>query len=398
MDPTILSILQSIQSQLSSQSQLLDSRLTRIEAALANQQTQLETTSQSTVAIQQDLLSIQIEISSNHQNLVGQISKLSNPQCKFYTGINQLPDETVTQIFSWIHPEDVFKCRRLCRRVKAVLETKHFATLNLAIHHASIQEELSEDHDDIPESPSCYLSSNRTFMFAPHSFQSVYAQKYLNSRLHIGWSSAVFPKGLLERLSGKLVSLALNGIYGSIPSEIGCLSSLTILILSSNELSGSIPSQIGLLTNLRFLRLDSNSLSGVIPTEIGDLGLLEYLQLDDNELEGEIPPSVWGLLNLKALNLEKNRLTGSLPETIGNLSRLAYFSMWCNQLSGPIPASIGNCVSLKLLHMHKNQFSGPVPREIMNLNNLRVCDLRDNSGLTCDFEIDILRLGPLELE
>ncbi|KAI9324331.1 hypothetical protein BDR26DRAFT_1014841 [Obelidium mucronatum] len=406
MDPTILSILQSIQSQLNSQTQLIDSRLARIDAALAAQQTQLENTSQSTVAIQQDLLSIQIEIASNHQNLVGEISKLSNPHRKFYTRINQVPDETFTQIFSWIHPEGVFKFRRLCRRAKTVLDTKHFATLNLAIHHTSIQKELSNDDDDVPAFPDYPLSSNITFMYAPHSFQFVYAQKYLKSRRHIGWNvneldevtnsyadpKAVFPKGLLEVPVESLVSLALYGIRGSIPSNIGSLSSLNVLFLALNGLSGNIPPEIGLLRNLRVLRLDSNRLSGVIPSEIGDLGSLEYLYLDRNELEGSIPPSVWGLLYLKELYLDENRFTGCLPDAIGNLSRLQDFCVSCNQLSGPIPVSIGNMASLSLLYMYDNQFTGPVPREMMNLNNLSDCDLRDNSGLTCDFEIDVLRL------
>jgi len=44
-----------------------------------------------------------------------------------------------------------------------------------------------------------------------------------------------------------------NQLTGSIPSEIGMLSSLTTLELQNNHLTGSIPSEIGMLSSLLFL-------------------------------------------------------------------------------------------------------------------------------------------------
>ena len=68
-----------------------------------------------------------------------------------------------------------------------------------------------------------------------------------------------------------ILSLYSNNLNGSIPPELGNLTSLRTLSLGDNQLSGSIPSELGYLTNLEFLRMQSNQLSGAIPVEIANL-------------------------------------------------------------------------------------------------------------------------------
>ena len=63
---------------------------------------------------------------------------------------------------------------------------------------------------------------------------------------------------------------------GSIPPEIGCLTNLTTLYLSSNQLTGEIPPEIGNLTNLMTLKLAHNQLSGLIPNSICELTNLQW--------------------------------------------------------------------------------------------------------------------------
>ena len=67
------------------------------------------------------------------------------------------------------------------------------------------------------------------------------------------------------------LDLSYNELNGTIPAEIGNLTSLTELELSFNLLSGTIPAEIGYLTSLTELELYSNQLSGTIPAEIGYL-------------------------------------------------------------------------------------------------------------------------------
>ena len=77
------------------------------------------------------------------------------------------------------------------------------------------------------------------------------------------------------------LSLDHNSLRGSIPTEIGNLTSLKGLFLKNNYLSGSIPTQIGSLTSLQFFYLYDNTLSGSIPDGVCDLNPGNfYLQAD----------------------------------------------------------------------------------------------------------------------
>ncbi|MEI2688560.1 MAG: hypothetical protein V9H69_02155 [Anaerolineae bacterium] len=112
-----------------------------------------------------------------------------------------------------------------------------------------------------------------------------------------------------------------NHLQGTIPPDIGNLSQLWVLGLSSNELNGPIPRELGKLVNLSFLFLDNNQLSDSIPAELGNMSGLVFLKLQDNQLSGSIPPSLGQLTNLCDIDLSFNHLTGTLPSELGNLTR-----------------------------------------------------------------------------
>ncbi|XP_028076547.1 MDIS1-interacting receptor like kinase 2-like [Camellia sinensis] len=116
----------------------------------------------------------------------------------------------------------------------------------------------------------------------------------------------------------RLLSLKLhnNSIYGTIPSKIGSLATLTYLDLSNNYLSGTIPSEIGVLCSLTILYLYDNQLSGSIPQEVGMLRSIIELELSTNNLTGSIPASIGNLTNLTILYLYKNKLSESIPKML----------------------------------------------------------------------------------
>ena len=58
---------------------------------------------------------------------------------------------------------------------------------------------------------------------------------------------------------------------GTIPTEIGLLSSLEKLYLNQNQLTGGVPSEIGLLLQLKFITLHNTALEGTMPEEVCDL-------------------------------------------------------------------------------------------------------------------------------
>ena len=64
------------------------------------------------------------------------------------------------------------------------------------------------------------------------------------------------------------------------------------------------------------LYLWENRLSGSIPPELGDLSSLKWLFLYDNQLTGPIPPELGNLSNLTDLYLAYNRLTGCIPAAL----------------------------------------------------------------------------------
>ena len=100
---------------------------------------------------------------------------------------------------------------------------------------------------------------------------------------------------------------------------------VSILSLSENHLTGSIPSELGNLSTLGGLYLSHNQLSGSIPPELGNLSNLEGLELNDNQLSGSIPPELGNLSNLYHLDLYNNPMSGALPISLMNLDNLASF-------------------------------------------------------------------------
>ena len=174
------------------------------------------------------------------------------------------------------------------------------------------------------------------------------------------------------------LTLDVNQLGGSIPTEIGNLTNLEILDLFRNQLSGSIPAQLGNLTNLKKLGLGYNQLSGSIPAELGNLTNLYWLDLSGNQLSGAIPTQLGNLTNLSSLSLGVNQLSGRIPAELANLKKLQILMLGSNQVSGSIPAELGNLTNLYWLELTQNQLSGSIPTQLGNLTNLQKLNLGSN--------------------
>ena len=80
---------------------------------------------------------------------------------------------------------------------------------------------------------------------------------------------------------------------------VGCSGGHVLgLYLMANQLSGSIPPELGNLSSLNWLYLFLNQLSRSIPPELGNLSSLIRLELSANELSGSIPPELGNLSSL----------------------------------------------------------------------------------------------------
>jgi Leucine-rich repeat (LRR) protein len=84
---------------------------------------------------------------------------------------------------------------------------------------------------------------------------------------------------------------------GTIPSEIGDLSTLASWSITENSFSGTIPTELGKLTNMQRLWMYGNDLTGNVPSEFGSIIKLELLRLEENNFSGTMPDEVCNLRN-----------------------------------------------------------------------------------------------------
>lgn len=115
---------------------------------------------------------------------------------------------------------------------------------------------------------------------------------------------------------------------------------LAYLDLRGNQLSGSIPLEIGNLTSLTYLYLQENKLSGCIPSQIGNLKSLVALKLHENRIDCAIPSNIGDLRDLRQLDLSLNNLVGEIPVQLGKLGWLNYLDLHNNSLSGSTPDNL----------------------------------------------------------
>ena len=184
---------------------------------------------------------------------------------------------------------------------------------------------------------------------------------------------------------GRVIQLALsdNELNGTLPSELGNLTSLESLDLSENDLKGHIPPSLGDLSNLTKLSLWDNELTGEIPPELSNLNKLETLDFGWNQLTGAIPAELGSLSSLEKLWLDINQLTGEMPAEISNLKNLTVLDISENQIEGEIPAWLGDLSDLEELYLQDNQLTGSIPAELANLANLEELFLADNQLTGC---------------
>ena len=157
---------------------------------------------------------------------------------------------------------------------------------------------------------------------------------------------------------GRVYSLTFpdNNLTGTIPSEVGKLTSLDSISLENNKLTGTIPDFSG-LTNLDSLELENNELTGDIPALDGLTSLYTF-NLSGNELTGDIP-DLSKLTSLETLNLSGNKLNNMIPD-FSNLEYLETLDLSGNQLAGAIP-NFSALDSLETLYLHNNKLSGEIP-------------------------------------
>ena len=176
--------------------------------------------------------------------------------------------------------------------------------------------------------------------------------------------------------------LNINLLTGSIPSELGNLSNLTILYVSLLphicSLSFVVLFLVFLNHNSNNRRLSSNDLTGSIPSELGMFSSLTFLYVS---LLPHICSLSFVVLFFVFLNhnpnnraLDENLLTGSIPSALGNLSSLSY--LYVSLLPHICSLSFVVLFLVFLNHnsnnrwLNSNNFTGSIPSELGMLSAL----------------------------
>jgi len=168
------------------------------------------------------------------------------------------------------------------------------------------------------------------------------------------------------------IELEGNNLQGSLPVELGNMSSLEVLNLSNNILSDNIPESLCNLEKLQILNLSSNILSGTIPSNLPNLEEVKTIDFSENELFSSIPNNLIKLNAIEKLYLNDNLLSGSIvPEYFGfgDLNSLKELNLSNNQLSGLLPEMFGELGNLEYINLSNNDFYGCFDANLLNLCN-----------------------------
>ena len=128
---------------------------------------------------------------------------------------------------------------------------------------------------------------------------------------------------------------------------------------------GTIPSEIGYLTSFQNWILFNTTISGSLPTEFGKLQHLVNLVAADAFFSGSLPDSFEALTRLKVVDFSKNseseaekrgKLTGML--TLFNSSVLSSLHLISNDFFGPMNHVLGISPNMQTLLLHGNACLG----------------------------------------
>ena len=140
---------------------------------------------------------------------------------------------------------------------------------------------------------------------------------------------------------------------GNIPSELGQLTNLERLNLSTNQLSGNIPPELGQLTNLTSLNLGFNgALSGTLPAALTGL-TLESLRL--NETLACPPQDAAFQAWLRTITFSR------VPNCAGSDEVAAYLTQATQSLEYPVPLVAGEAALLRVFVTAGQDVDATVP-------------------------------------
>ena len=205
----------------------------------------------------------------------------------------------------------------------------------------------------------------------------------LNPTVLSNWASGDPCSGTWTGVScsnGAVVGLSLPvGLVslGTLPDQLGALTSLTSLSLPYASLSGTVPA-LGNLAALTSLFLTGNRLSGAIGAQLSGPSALTSLFLSQNQFSGDFS-ELLRYTGLRVLDVSFNQINGTLPTQLGALSNLTSFRVSHTAMSGSLPTTLGLLTALKGLYLDNCSFTGSIPPQLAAVTGLISLNLTGNA-------------------
>mmetsp|Transcript_25953 Transcript_25953/g.43288 ORF Transcript_25953/g.43288 Transcript_25953/m.43288 type:complete len:1058 (-) Transcript_25953:34-3207(-) len=205
-------------------------------------------------------------------------------------------------------------------------------------------------------------------------------EQWLDPNLHeCEWSGGIFCRyDVTETRVVTGFDATRNNLRGTIPPEVGLLSSSEAFRIPKNSVAGTIPDAFGSMTSLSVADMTGNDLTGSIPTTIGGARDLILIDFSDNLLNSSIPSELFNLKLLRTLILNTNKLSGPLDASINNLEVLVTLDLRHNDLSGTFPVTVDSIATLDIIQIDYNQFTGGLPEATNSLARKQVVSLSHN--------------------
>ena len=189
--------------------------------------------------------------------------------------------------------------------------------------------------------------------------------------------SGTLPANIGDMSSLKKLYLSYNSIGGDFPASVSQLTALTELDVSNNALTGAFPDICG-MASPSDVRMSNNDLTGGVPDCLGNAAWtgLSILRLNGNGFDGQIPGSLVNLTGLTELDLSQNEFTGGFPAWVTSQPTLATVNLAGNRLSGAVPELTGN---VQELIISDNQLSGDISASFNSLPELITLEAARNA-------------------
>eukprot|EP00250_Pteridium_aquilinum_P013221 c21209_g1_i1 orf=545-3679(-) len=195
----------------------------------------------------------------------------------------------------------------------------------------------------------------------------------------------------------RILNFSHNELSGPISSRYGLLPKLSAIDLSFNQLSGTVPAAFFNSSTISTLVLSNNLLLGSLslPNDpsIGSpvyASQIVVMDLSNNKLNGTISDEIKAFKMLRKLDLSNNTLSGNIPYALCNLTRLQILDLSSNLLSGSIPVALSN--SLDVLRLANNNLSGQIPENLEKFPNASF--FPGNKGLSALWPLSTSRATP----